>query len=51
MLALPSITYPAVNATAVSANGYCFGGLMVLELARFGGSEVAAVTSFHGEVG
>jgi len=38
-----------LNASAVSANGYCFGGQMVLELARQGAA-VAAVTSFHGEV-
>jgi dienelactone hydrolase len=49
MLTLPN-TFPPVNSSDVSANGYCFGGLMVLELARFGGAEVRAVTSFHGEV-
>mmetsp|Transcript_29276 Transcript_29276/g.49358 ORF Transcript_29276/g.49358 Transcript_29276/m.49358 type:complete len:278 (-) Transcript_29276:328-1161(-) len=52
MLALPTAApFPSLNTSAVSANGYCFGGLMVLELARFGGAEVAAVTSFHGELG
>ena len=39
-----------VNASALTANGYCFGGLMVLELARTGGA-VLGVTSFHGELG
>jgi hypothetical protein len=32
MLALPPASFPAVNTTAVTANGYCFGGAMVLEL-------------------
>jgi dienelactone hydrolase len=41
---------PSVNASALTANGYCFGGLMVLELARSGGA-AKAVTSFHGELG
>ena len=40
----------SVNASAVAANGYCFGGLMVLELARMGGP-AHAVSSFHGELG
>jgi dienelactone hydrolase len=46
--------FPApINASAVVANGYCFGGQMALELARGccgGGQVVAAVTSFHGEL-
>lgn len=42
---------PEVNRSACVANGYCFGGLMVLELARTGGDAVKAVSSFHGELG
>ena len=42
---------PAVSASALVANGYCFGGVMVLELARMGQPGVVAVTSFHGELG
>lgn len=38
---------PGVEAGAVAAIGYCFGGLAVLELAR-GGADLAAVISFHG---
>jgi dienelactone hydrolase len=47
---LGNSTCPNVDAARTTANGYCFGGQMVLELARFGGAEVAAVTSFHGEL-
>lgn len=46
---------PLVDPHALSATGYCFGGQMVLELARGSGGAaaytVAAVTSFHGELG
>lgn len=41
---------PVVNKSALVANGYCFGGLMVLELARLGTSLVG-VASFHGDLG
>jgi len=40
-----------VNSTAIFANGYCFGGQMVLELARRGVEGLIAVSSFHGELG
>ena len=41
-----------VNATALFANGYCFGGQMVLELARTGREAgLLGVASFHGELG
>jgi dienelactone hydrolase len=36
-----------LDSRQVAAIGYCFGGTAVLELAR-GGSDVAAVASFHG---
>jgi dienelactone hydrolase len=36
-----------VNASALAAVGYCFGGHCVLELAR-SGADLAAVVSFHG---
>jgi dienelactone hydrolase len=36
-----------VDATAVAAMGFCFGGLCVLDLARTG-SDVRGVVSFHG---
>jgi len=36
-----------ISASRTVAIGYCFGGTAVIELAR-GGSEVAAVASFHG---
>jgi dienelactone hydrolase len=39
-----------VNKSALVANGYCFGGVMVLELARTG-APVVGVSSFHGELG
>lgn len=39
---------PAVNATGLFANGYCFGGQMVLELARMGYAGLVGVASFHG---
>ena len=41
-----------VNATALFADGYCFGGQMVLELARTGQEPgLLGVASFHGELG
>ena len=40
---------PAVNQSALMANGYCFGGTMVLELARTG-AQLLGVSSFHGEL-
>merc|ERR1719174_1511000 len=40
---------PAVNHSALVANGYCFGGTMVLELARTG-ARLLGVSSFHGEL-
>lgn len=41
-----------VNASLLFANGYCFGGVMVLELARRGKyPSLKAVSSFHGELG
>ena len=36
-----------VDARAIGALGYCFGGATVLELAR-GGADLAAVVTFHG---
>jgi dienelactone hydrolase len=41
---------PGTNASAIVANGYCFGGLVVLELARQA-APIAAAASFHGELG
>ena len=38
---------PEAEAKAVAAVGYCFGGLCVLDLARFG-AKVAGVVSVHG---
>ena len=40
-------TESGIRTAQIAAIGYCFGGTAVLELAR-GGSEVAAVVSFHG---
>lgn len=40
-------TLPNVDTNKIAAIGYCFGGTMVLELAR-SGAEIAAVVSFHG---
>jgi dienelactone hydrolase len=37
---------PRTDATRVAAVGYCFGGALVLELAR-GGAELKAVVGFH----
>ena len=41
---------PAVNGSALVANGYCFGGQLVLELARANTAGLLAVSSFHGEL-
>jgi dienelactone hydrolase len=38
---------PQVDATRLAAIGFCFGGTVVLELAR-GGADLKAVVSFHG---
>ena len=38
------------NASRLFANGYCFGGQMVLELARREIPNLLAVSSFHGEL-
>jgi dienelactone hydrolase len=38
---------PQVDATKLAAIGFCFGGTVVLELAR-DGADLAAVVSFHG---
>jgi len=40
-------TLPGVDSSKVAAIGYCFGGLVVLDLAR-SGSDVKGVVSFHG---
>lgn len=39
-----------VDSNRIAAIGYCFGGSVVLELAR-GGADVAGVVSFHGGLG
>ena len=41
---------PGVDATRTAAIGYCFGGAMVLHMARIG-LPLAAVASFHGALG
>ncbi len=38
---------PGVNSSRVAAIGYCFGGLVVLDLAR-SGEDLSGVVSFHG---
>ena len=38
---------PGVNSNRVAAIGYCFGGLVVLDLAR-SGEDLSGVVSFHG---
>jgi dienelactone hydrolase len=38
---------PQVDAKKIAAIGFCFGGTVVLELAR-GGADLKAVVSFHG---
>jgi dienelactone hydrolase len=40
---------PLVDGKRVAAIGYCFGGTTVLEIAR-GGTEIAGVVSFHGDL-
>ena len=41
---------PQVDATRLAAIGFCFGGSVVLELAR-SGADLKAVVSFHGVLG
>ena len=41
--------YPFVDPTRIAAMGYCFGGGVVLELAR-SGADVRGVASFHGNL-
>lgn len=41
---------PTVDATKIAAIGYCFGGAVVLEMAR-DGVDIAGVASFHGNLG
>lgn len=41
---------PPVNGSAIVANGYCFGGQLVLELARANMVGLLAVSSFHGQL-
>lgn len=43
------VQLPQVDKNRVSAIGYCFGGLCVLDLAR-SGADVNAVVSFHGQL-
>ncbi len=40
---------PQVDAKKVAAIGYCFGGIVVLELAR-SGADLAGTVSFHGQL-
>jgi dienelactone hydrolase len=40
---------PHVDPTRIAAIGYCFGGMVVLSMAR-GGADLAAVASFHGAI-
>jgi dienelactone hydrolase len=40
--------HPRVDAGKVAAIGYCFGGLVMLEMAR-AGAQVNGVVSFHGQ--
>lgn len=42
-------TYPVADTTQIAAIGYCFGGGMVLNLARLG-EPLAAAVSFHGSL-
>ncbi len=42
--------HPRVDASRVAAIGYCFGGTLVLELAR-GGADLRAVVGFHPGLG
>ena len=41
---------PQVDPTKVAAIGYCFGGTVVLDMARLG-EDLAAVATFHGALG
>lgn len=41
---------PQVDASQIAAIGYCFGGAVVLDMAR-SGEDLAAVVSFHGALG
>lgn len=41
------IAHPTVDAKRIGAIGYCFGGSVVLDMAR-SGADLAAVVSFHG---
>jgi dienelactone hydrolase len=41
--------HPMVDAAKIAAIGYCFGGLVILELARTG-ANIAGVVSFHGQL-
>jgi len=43
-------THPTVDPSRLAAIGYCFGGSVVLEMARQG-TELAAVVVFHGSLG
>jgi dienelactone hydrolase len=42
---------PHVDPTRVAAFGYCFGGSVVLSMARQGVDDLAAVVTFHGGLG
>lgn len=42
-------TYPGADTTKIAAIGYCFGGAMVLNMARIG-EPLKAVVSFHGNL-
>ena len=42
-------TYPFVDANKIAAIGYCFGGGVVLEMAR-SGADLKGVVSFHGNL-
>jgi dienelactone hydrolase len=42
---------PRVDPTRVAAFGYCFGGSVVLSMARQGVDDLAAAVSFHGGLG
>ena len=42
--------HPSVDPTRIGAVGYCFGGAVVLNMAR-AGADLAAVTGFHASLG
>ena len=42
--------HPSVNPTRIGAVGYCFGGAVVLNMAR-AGADLAAVAGFHATLG